>query len=154
MVRNRLTLFTSMLVLLLALGTGAAGAYDSDEVQLATDLSGDEVVDGDPDPEGTADAEIDINLDTDEACFDIEWEDTDAPNEAHIHEGEEGESGDVAVDLTQGFDPDEITGNEEVESCFEADDHGTLEDIADNPESYYIDLHNDNGDLRGQLAYD
>lgn len=154
MLRNRLTLFTFALVLLLALGTGAAGAYDSDEVQLATDLSGDEVVDGDPDPEGTADAEIDINLDTDEVCFDIEWEDTDAPNEGHIHEGEEGESGDVAVDLTQGFDPDQIADDEEVEGCFEADDHDTLEDIADNPDSYYIDLHNDNGDLRGQLAYD
>lgn len=148
-------LFAFTLVLLLALGTGAASAYDYDEVQLATDLSGDEVVDGDPDSEGEADAEIVINLETDEVCFDIEWEDTDAPDAAHIHEGQEGESNDdVAVDLTQGFDPAQIADDEEVEGCFEEDDHHTLEDIADNPEDYYIDLHSDNGDLRGQLAYD
>lgn len=152
--RSRLMLSTFALVLLLAFGTGAASAYDSDEVELATDLSGDEVVDGDPDPEGAADAETVLNLETDEVCFDIEWEDTDAPNEAHIHAGEQGDTGDVALDLTQGFDPDQIADDEEVEGCFEADDHDTLQDIADHPEDYYIDLHNDNGDLRGQLAYD
>lgn len=154
MLRRRSMLFAFMLVLLMAFGTGVASAYDYDEVQLATDLSGDEVVDGDPDPGGEADAEIDINLETDEVCFDIEWEDTDAPNEAHIHEGESGETGDVAVDLTQGFDPAQIADDEEVEGCFQEDDHDTLQDIADNPEDYYIDLHSDNGDLRGQLAYD
>lgn len=147
--RRRKTLsFACTLLMLLAFGTGTAmGAeYDDDEVELATDLSGDE---------GEGEAEIVINLETDEVCFDIEWEDADAPNSGHIHE--EGQ-GDVAVDLTPGFDAEHLEDDEEVESCLEAEDHGadhdTLRDIADNPRDYVVDLHNDDGDLRGQLAYD
>lgn len=148
MLRKRLLLFASMLVLLLAFGTGAASGaeYDYDEVELATDLSGDE---------GEGDAEIEINLETDEVCFDIEWEDTDAPNEGHIHEGDDDA---VAVDLTPGFDSEQLADDEEVENCLDQDEHGadhdTLQDIADNPENYSVDLHNDDGVLSGQLAYD
>lgn len=155
---QRSTLMAALAVLLLAFaaaGTAAGAEYDYDEVQLATDLSGDEVV-GDDASDGEAEAEIDINLETDVVCFDIEWEDTDAPSAAHIHEGEAGGTGDVVVDLTQAFDPAQIADDEEVEGCLQTgeDDHDTLQDIADNPESYYVELHNDDGALRGQLAYD
>jgi hypothetical protein len=78
-------------------------------------------------------------------------EDIDPVTQSHIHEGGEGESGDVIVPLdTDGFEGSS-------EGCIEDQDADALQAIIDDPSGYYVNVHNDAfpaGAIRGQLAAD
>jgi hypothetical protein len=67
------------------------------------------------------------------------------PNAMHIHAGAKGVAGPIVVDLTP------ILGGQR---CVDVADGSLLQDISDNPASYYVNIHNaayPNGAVRGQL---
>ncbi len=123
-------------------GNDEGGSFD---LALTAD---EEVCEGDTcGGEGSGNATIDINSDQNQICYDISLDGIDDANAAHIHEGELGESGDVLVDL-------EFTG-EEGETCVDDVDEGDLEDIAEEPSEFYLNVHSEqypDGAARGQLG--
>lgn len=127
-------------------------AEAEDEADLEADLAGDNEVPA-ADPDGTGEAEIELDLVNDEVCFEVEWDDIAAPTAGHIHRGEAGVNGPVVVDLLGQFSADELEADDEVEGCTGAD-HELLMEIADNPSGFYVNVHNrrfPGGAIRGQL---
>lgn len=157
MLMRRFMLLAVMLVALLAVGAVAASGHEEpddemEEVELETDLSGDEEVPA-GDPDGSGEAELDIDVAAGEVCFEIEWEDIAAPTAAHIHEAPAGDSGPAVVGL---FGPGDVEDDDEFEACVAADG-GTFERIVDDPGAFYVNVHNDEypgGAIRGQLMAD
>lgn len=115
------------------------------------DLSGANEVCDDPEAcggDGSGTATVDINSDENEVCYTFELEGMENVNAAHIHEGEEGQSGDPVVDLA--YEGDDSGG----EGCVDGVDEGLLEDILDNPSAYYVNVHTEDypdGAGRAQL---
>ena len=71
-------------------------ALASDDVDLEARLSGaNEVPPADPDGDGKADVEWEIN--GDEVCFNVKWDDIGTPNRGHIHSGAAGVNGGIVV---------------------------------------------------------
>lgn len=155
---SRLTLTALLLCVLLVAGALAASGSeieDDDEVDLTADLTGDAEI-PDADPDGSGEADIEIDLETNQVCFDIEWEDIAAPTAGHIHEAPADANGPVVVGLLDGFTLDELEADDEAEACVSGD-AAVLLDIATNPGNFYVNLHNarfPGGVLRGQLAHD
>ena len=115
-------------------------------------LSGDaEVCEGDTcGGDGSGTAEVDINSDQNEICYEITLEGVEGANAAHIHSGDEGESGDVVVDLSYEGD-DEGTGEEK---CIDDIEESVLEEISEEPEGHYLNVHTEelpDGAVRAQL---
>ena len=131
-----------MTVLLMALAaTAMAGGRP-----LTAGLSGaNEVPPADADGSGTA--WVTLNQGQGEVCFHIEVENIEPALAAHIHVGEAGVNGGIVVDFevpSQG-----LTGcvNDVAESL--------IKDIRQNPENYYVNVHNapfPGGAVRGQLS--
>ncbi len=99
--------------------------------------------------DGTGTATIEIDADENEVCYEFELEDVEGVNAAHIHEGEEGQSGDPVVDLAYAGDD---TG---AEDCVDGVDESILEDILEDPTAFYVNVHTEDlpdGAGRGQLA--
>lgn len=97
--------------------------------------------------DGGGTATVDINSDQNEICYEITLEGVEGANASHIHKAEEGEAGDVVVDLA-------YTG-EEGEKCVDGIDEGDLEDIAEEPSEYYLNVHSEelpDGAARAQLG--
>jgi hypothetical protein len=132
-------------------------ALASDDVDLDARLSGaNEVPAADPDGDGKADVEWEIN--GNEICFDIKFDDTGTPNRGHIHIGVAGVNGGIVVPLFElvGMPADERNDQLEegrLQDC-EPADPAVLAAIAANPQGYYVNLHNarfPGGAIRGQL---
>ncbi|MDQ3646416.1 MAG: CHRD domain-containing protein, partial [Actinomycetota bacterium] len=90
------------LVVALALLGGACNEGDDEGGSFELELSGAaEVCDegGKCGGDGSGTATVDINSDQNEICYEITLEGVEGANASHIHEAEEGESGDVVVDL-------------------------------------------------------
>ena len=124
------------------------GCTEDENADYSFDLAGNnEVCDGDTcGGDGAGQATLDINADREEICFEVSLEGIEGVNASHIHEGEEGESGDPVIDIT-GLD------DEGGEGCVEADED-TIEDILADPEGYYLNVHTEelpDGAGRGQL---
>lgn len=135
-------------MIILALGGSACNEGNDEGGAFDVQLSGAaEVCEGDTcGGEGTGTATIDINSDQNEICYEIQLEGVEGANAAHIHEGAEGESGDVVIDLAYS--------GEEGESCVAELDEGDLEDVSEEPSNYYVNVHSDqypDGAVRGQL---
>jgi CHRD domain len=157
---------------LLAGAAAAAGmiavgglALASDDVDLDADLSGaNEVPPADPDGDGKADVEWEIN--GNEICFDVEFDDIGTPNRGHIHEGAAGINGPIVVTFFElrpppadpgapAADPrnDELEEDDGLKDCVPADP-AVLARIEANPQNFYVNLHNarfPGGAVRGQL---
>ena len=116
-----------------------------------TELSGANEVCDDPDAcggDGSGTATIEIDSDENEVCYTFELEGLEGVNAAHIHEGEEGQSGDPVVDLA--YEGDDSGG----EGCVDGVQESLLEDILDDPSGYYVNVHTEDlpdGAGRGQL---
>ena len=97
---------------------------------------------------GSGTATVDIDSDSNEVCYTFELDGVEGVNAAHIHEGEEGRSGDPVVDLA--YDGDD----EGAEGCVDGVDEDVLEDILDSPSEYYVNVHTErypDGAGRAQL---
>ena len=105
-----------------------------------------------PDPgdsDGTGTAEIELNDDDNEVCWDITVANITLPaSAAHIHEGAVGVAGPPVVTLSPPLANGTATG------CVDASDD-LVDDIIANPGDYYVNVHNADfpgGAVRGQLT--
>lgn len=143
---SRLILVATALLALVACNPG-----DDEGGSFALQLSGDnEVCEGDScGGDGTGTAIIDINPDRNEVCYQIGLRDVEDVTGAHIHVGDEGETGDVLVNLRYSGD------NEGGEDCVEDVDEDILEQIAEDPAGHYLNVHSErypDGAVRAQLG--
>jgi hypothetical protein len=152
-----------LLVVALAFGLVASGGVasaSSGGVKLKAHMSGAQEVPA-ADPDGRGLAEIEIDVDAGEVCFDIKIADTGTPNRAHIHVAPAGSNGPIVVpffELRPGDAPATDPRHDALESgriqdCVPADP-ALLADIVDRPEAYYVNVHNTRypgGNLRCQL---
>jgi hypothetical protein len=112
-------------------------------------LSGAAEVPGPGDPDGSGTATIRLQLEQGEVCFDLTVSNIGSATAAHIHEGAEGVAGPVVVPL----DPAPTGGSSS--GCISNIDAALIQNIAQNPEQYYVNVHNEefpDGAIRGQLG--
>jgi hypothetical protein len=128
---------------------GAAQAQTADEqppvTVLQTELSGAEEVPGPGDPDGSGSATI-IVIPPDRVCYVLTAENIEPATAAHIHSGRPGVAGPVEVPL-------EPPTNGASSGCTQADPED-VSGLQENPENYYVNVHNaeyPNGAIRGQL---
>jgi hypothetical protein len=140
---------SASLPLALTLGLVASlalsGLVAAAETTLTAQLSGD----ADTDEDGTGTATVVLDPEAGTACWEMTVENVDPITVSHIHEGAEGVSGGVVVDL----DVDGFEGSSE--GCNDAADADTLQSIIDNPAGFYVNVHTADlpgGAIRGQLA--
>jgi hypothetical protein len=127
--------------------TTSAAPVEGDTVELEADLTGAAEVPGPGDDAGSGEADITIDPATGEICFDVDPDDIESSQAAHIHEGGADEAGPVVVDLGDPNDDGEFEGCTTVEADLAGD-------IAENPGDYYVNVHNEafpDGAVRGQL---
>jgi CHRD domain len=137
-------------------GGGVASANDG-SVRLTANLTGAQEVPP-ADPDGSAKAKVDINVDAGEVCFDIKIDATGTPNRAHIHVGDAGVNGGIVVPFFELREVPTDPRNDEIEmgrieECVAADPV-VLAAIVANPSGYYVNLHNSRfpaGAIRCQL---
>jgi len=114
---------------------------------LTTTLTGAAEVPGPGDPDGSGEALITLNQGRRLVCFQLSVADIAPATAAHIHAGAVGVAGPVVVGLTpptSGFSS----------GCVSADPD-LIKDIRQNPEEYYVNVHNAQfppGAIRGQLS--
>ena len=134
-----------VLILGLIASLALAGVVAAVETTLTAQLSGD----AETDEDGTGMATVVLDPDAGTACWEMTVENVDPITVSHIHEGAEGVSGGVVVDL----DVDGFEGSSE--GCNEAADAAILQSIIDNPAGFYVNVHTEalpGGAIRGQLA--
>ena len=136
----------SAFVLALALLTFAHLAAAA-ETKLKANLTGAAEVPGPGDNNGSGTAQVTINPDKNEVCYDLHVTKVEGANAAHIHEGAAGKSGPVKV-------PFDAPKGGAAKGCKTAD-AAVVKDIMANPANYYVNVHSTahpNGAVRGQLA--
>jgi hypothetical protein len=98
--------------------------------------------------EGTGTGTVEIDSDKNDVCYEFTFEGVEGVTAAHIHSGPEGEAGEVLVDL-------QLEGDDEgAEGCVTDIDESVLEDISEEPERHYVNVHTEefpDGALRAQL---
>lgn len=140
--------------LVLAAFSAAAAVARPQVETLATTLTGAEEVCapnqrcGDPDGSGTA--AVELNRKTGTVCFSITTANVSTPLLAgHIHEAPKGVAGPIVVTLFAS------PSDESVSGCTEGVSKKLIKDIQKNPQSYYVNVHNQEypaGAVRGQLG--
>jgi CHRD domain-containing protein len=136
----------SMFVLALALLTFAHLAA-ADEMKVKASLTGAAEVPGPGDNDGGGAAQITLNPDKGEVCYELSVTKLDDATAAHIHEGAVGKDGPVKVGL-------EAPKGGSAKGCKTAD-AAVVKEIMANPANYYVNVHNGafpKGAVRGQLA--
>jgi hypothetical protein len=127
-----------------------AGAALAQEQMFHADLT----AEGDVVTDATGSASIEIDVDAGSACWEMtaqNLEEGDSFTVSHIHEGAEGVSGPVAVDLDLALSGTEFSS----EGCTEGVESDVLQAIVDNPSGYYVNVHSEEnppGVIRGQLV--
>jgi CHRD domain len=146
---KRLTLAGGVVALIAALILPAANAA-APAVQLSAKLKGAREVPGPGDPNGRGEIFLAVKKQKRKICFQLTFRKIEDPEAGHIHKGARGDAGPVKVVLFE--DPSGLPGHR-LEDCVKGK-RKTLRKIARNPESYYVNLHNDDypdGAIRGQL---
>ncbi len=143
-----------LLVIAALAGVTLVGCDDDDptgpdiETLVAT-LTGPAEVPDPGDPDGTGTAEIELNDDDNEVCWDITVANITLPaTAAHIHEGAAGVPGNVVVTLS----PPDAAGA--ASGCVDSTDE-IVDDIIADPTAFYVNVHNADftgGAVRGQLT--
>ena len=126
---------------LLALVPFAAAAQT-----YTANLSPDSVI-PDPGPDG-ASGFATLVFDSSSVSYNLLFSGVDSPTAAHIHEGAEGASGPVVVDLAPSFSGGFAAGSVAVAA-------DTIAAIVSNPAGFYVQVHSTDfpaGALRGQLG--
>jgi hypothetical protein len=153
--------------------TGGAVADDDNgdhHGDLVAHLTGEAEVPGPGDPDGSGSSRVEIKPQHGAVCFDLDWEDIDAPTAAHIHLGAPDVAGPIVVTLFMTSSapdqpptlPETITAvsgcTEEVTVPEDAPfDSATalLRNVKSEPRQYYVNIHNlafPAGAIRGQLG--
>jgi CHRD domain len=136
----------STFVLALALLTCAHLAAAA-ETKLKANLTGAAEVPGPGDNNGSGTAQVTLDSDKNEVCYDLSLTKLDDATAAHIHEGAADKSGPVKV-------PFDAPKGGSAKGCKTAD-AAVVKDIMANPASYYVNVHSTahpNGAIRGQLS--
>ena len=105
------------------------------------------------DPDGTGTAKITVNPGQNRVCWQITVNNIAAPTRGHIHNAPAGQNGPIVVGFFEA-------GNVDLDGCTGDDrspafDRERLKDIIQNPQNYYVNVHNADfpaGAIRGQLA--
>ena len=144
-----------LLVVAALVGVTLVGCDDDDDPTgpdietLVATLTGPAEVPDPGDPDGTGTAEIELNDDDNEVCWDITVANITLPaTAAHIHTGAAGVPGGVLVTLSAPNAAGTASG------CVGATDD-VVDDIIANPGSFYVNVHNADfpgGAVRGQLT--
>ena len=142
----RLRLFVVVIaVLAMALAVAStAGALSG--AKRSTSLSGAEEVPP-ADPDGTGFALITLNVGQATVCWELTVSNIAPAAAAHIHKAPAGVNGPVVVPL--------IPPTSGSSSGCTTADPALIQDIIDNPEQYYVNVHNaefPGGAVRGQLS--
>ncbi|HEX2150320.1 MAG TPA: CHRD domain-containing protein [Actinomycetota bacterium] len=144
-------LLVPALALFAALLLGSCNPGDDEGGSFSIDLSGaNEVCDADTcGGNGTGTAEVDINSDENQICYEITLEGVQNVQAAHIHSGSAEEAGPVVVNL-------EYEGDDQgADKCVDGVSESDLEDISEDPSNFYVNVHSEqypDGAVRGQLA--
>jgi hypothetical protein len=130
---------TAALLLALPVGAGDVASY-------SVTLNGANEVPGPGDPDGVADALLQLGTVSNEVCVDeLSWENIDEPTMMHIHSGAAGVAGPIVVDLTEALaDPFCTTVTPEL-----------MAELITRSGCYYLNIHNAEypaGAVRGQLT--
>lgn len=124
-------------------------AFAGDEIELDAKLTGAAEVPGPGDPDGKGKAEVEIKHNYSRLCYELKVSKILPATAAHIHAGAAGVAGPVVVHLA-------APTNGKSKGCVAVDP--TLgRAIAENPEAYYVNVHNaahPGGAVRGQLHED
>ena len=142
--RRRLLFATALAVFAV---TAFAGPAAADFEAFGTVLTGEQEAPFPGDPDGIGFALIILDSDTGQICYRLRVRDVAPITAAHIHVAPPGEPGPVVVPLAPP-----TTGRSS--GCTSAN-RGLVQNIIDNPELYYVNVHNmpfPAGALRGQLA--
>ena len=110
-------------------------------------------------------AELELNDDGDEMSFDIQVEDIEGATQAHIHQGSEGENGEIVVGLFNSTEPTDAEDGTLESGDFTAEDfEGPLQgqnmtdlvELMDDGQAY-VNVHteaNPGGEIRGTVVPD
>ncbi|MDQ4134050.1 MAG: CHRD domain-containing protein [Actinomycetota bacterium] len=130
--------------------TATSVAQEAEEAtRLSASLTGRAEVPGPGDPDGTGTATVNLNVSEGEVCYEVAVQNLDQPTAMHIHEGEEGKSGDVVVTLTTPTATDTTTSG-----CTN-EDLPLIARLAAQPDNFYVNVHTGTypqGAVRGQLS--
>jgi hypothetical protein len=144
------------LVLLFSLSLATASAAHHPGAHIfVVELTGEAEVPGPGDPDATGTVAILVVPAADLICYQLTWQNIDGTVfGAHIHEGAEDEAGPIVVSLFGGpLGPSTaFSGTGSFQSCTRS---AEADDIAENPENYYVNIHTadfPNGAIRGQLT--
>ena len=141
------TLVLSTVVMALALLTGAHMVAAQEMGKTTAKLTGAAEVPGPGDPKGTGTAQVTLDPNKGEVCYELSVENIQEATAAHIHEGELGKEGPVKVSL------DTPKGGT-AKGCKSAD-AALIKAIMQDPSGYYVNVHSaafPNGAVRGQLS--
>ena len=144
--RNRTIIMTvALVVAALALPAAAGGR------PLSAVLSGDNEV-GPGDADGSGLATMTLNQGQGEICWELDWENIDAPTRAHIHRAPAGSNGPIVVFFFDIVIADPIPVDDSGCTEVAAD---LIKEIRQNPSEFYVNIHNaafPAGAIRGQLS--
>lgn len=116
--------------------------------KFKAEMDGAQEILGPGDSDGEGRAKVTINIDQGELCADLEVENIDPSNAAHIHHAPAGASGAVVIMLPIPDSEGKADGCESVNSSL-------LKAIKDDPQHYYVNVHTGSfpdGAIRGQLS--
>jgi CHRD domain len=114
---------------------------------FAVSATGSQEVPGPGDSDGSASANLTLNPEKEEVCFEIQVKDIASATLAHIHAGAAGTAGPVVISLTaptEGFSKGCAHASREL-----------IQQISQNPGNFYLNIHNaefKTGAVRGQLG--
>lgn len=157
------------------LGVGGGAVADDDngnhDGRFVAHLTGEAEVPGPGDPDGSGSGWVEVKPQHGAVCFQLRWEDIDAPTAAHIHFGPPDEAGPVVVTFFMtSASPDQpptlpesitaVSGCTEEVTVPEGAPFGSatavLRNIKRHPRQYYVNVHNvafAAGAIRGQLRH-
>jgi hypothetical protein len=110
-------------------------------------LTGDAEVPGPGDPKGSGTGVVTLKPDTGEVCYELSVANLQEATAAHLHKGEKGEEGPVAVPL-------DAPKTGAAKGCAKAD-IVVIDAIMEDPTAYYLNIHTaafPMGAVRGQLS--
>jgi hypothetical protein len=105
------------------------------------------------DPDGVGNAVLTLNTGQEEVCWELSWENLQAPvTRAHIHEAPAGSNGGIVVSL---FEAQSYPGTGSATGCDIGDaTKDEIQRITKNPAAFYVNIHNGEhpgGAIRGQI---